>query len=420
MRTNPANLGRSRSLPLFAILVASAAFGLAGAVFAQTEPPDAGVTPSAEATPQYLRVNANQVNLRTRADINSRIVDRVDRDTVLKVAGREYEWYRVQPTPNSFSLVSARYIKRSTGDHGTVQVDTTLRVRVGSDVQPRDPLLSEVQTLLETGDDVRIIGALDDEWMKIAPPEGVGFYVHQDFVEPIAAAEAQRLMAQAPVRTTGPAPHVEAPEPAPVTAETAASTTAEAATETESRWNQRMNDVLATIEAEEQKPDAEQDWNSFLSPLKRLAAQKEDAATAGLASAWVTRLEQRITARQPKERPEALAVTPPPAQPTPELAEHPKVTTGFDASGILRPSFAVPVGPYGLRYKLEHATSKKVTAYVEFPTALGVDAGALVGKYVGIRGKALRDKETGIEVIRVEKLTVLGGAPAEIPARPTP
>ena len=420
MRINSAMQNRFRSTHVSALLLASAALVLACGAWAQETPTEtadtgAGITASAAPTPQYLRVTGNNVNLRTRADINSRVVDRLPRDTVLTVVGREYEWYRVQPTPNTFSLVSSRYINRSNGDRGTVQVDTSLRVRVGSAVQVRDPLLSEVQTLLETGDEVRIVGALDDEWLKIAPPEGVGFYVHQDYVESIDAAEAARLRAQGPATVAHPTPPaVKTETPTVAAPETTAQPTEQPATE--SRWKQRMTTVLEAIAAEEEKPDAEQKWDGFISPLKRLAAQEEDKATADLASAWVTRLERRIAAQQPKEPPAPVVKVETPTANEPIAAEHAEPTSGFDARGILRPSFAVPIGDYGLRYKLEHTTSKKVTGYVEFPTELGIDVGSLVGKYIGVRGTKLRDKQSGTTIIRVEKLTVLGGTPA----RPTP
>ena len=422
MQTSPADHRRLCSLSVFAVFVAVAAIAIPGRVVAQTTPAERPETvpPAAtvtEAVPQYLRVEGDRVNLRTRADINSRIVGRAGRGTVLEVIGREYEWYRVQPTPDVYSLVSARYIKRSGGDRGTVQVDTTLRVRVGSDVQPRDPLLAEVQTLLETGAEVRIVGALDDEWLKIAPPAGVGFYVHQDYAAPIDAAEAQRLMAQQPAHPAPPAALAGAAE-VEQTTETPTSPPPDPSTDDAGRWEQRMAAALEAIKAEEQKPAHEQNWEGYLPPLKRIAAQEEDADTARLASAWVARIEQRMEARRTEPRTAVPIAELPPAEAEVGPIARTRTPAGFDARGILRPSFAVPIGPYGLRYKLEHATTKRVTGYAEFPPELGVDVGALVGKYVGIRGEKRQDEQTGIEIIRVRKLTVLGGTPAEMPARP--
>ena len=170
--------------------------GLVLGVLAAGVPAGAQTTqPADEATPFYwLRVTADRVNLRSRADANSRIVARAVRDDVLKGVGQEYGWFRVIPPPDVYSIVSADYIETVGENRGIVRVVTTLRVRVGSDIQPRDPLLSEVQVRLPSGAEVRILGHLDDRWLKIAPPKDVYVYVFGDYVERIDEAEAQRLM----------------------------------------------------------------------------------------------------------------------------------------------------------------------------------------------------------------------------------
>ncbi len=164
-----------------------------GTCLAQSSQP---VTTGEQPAFYWLKVTADRVNLRSRADLNSRIVGRVCAGELLRAVGREYGWFRIIPTEEVYSVVAADYIER-TGPHtGIVRVDTTLRVRVGSDIQPRAPLLSEVQTRLTPGSVVEVIGPLGEGWLKIRPPRGVYVYVSEDYVERISDELARELRAR--------------------------------------------------------------------------------------------------------------------------------------------------------------------------------------------------------------------------------
>ena len=120
-----------------------------------------------------------------------------------------------------------------------------------------------------------------------------------------------------------------------------------------------------------------------------------------------SRIEQQSVARQARE--------------IVRRAERDKARSEFDARGVLRPSFAVPAGPYGLRYKLQDPFTHKVAAYVEFPTELGVDVTTCVGKYVGVCGQEQTITGIGVSILRVTRLTVLNAdGPADAPAREKP
>ena len=74
-----------------------------------------------------------------------------------------------------------------------------------------------------------------------------------------------------------------------------------------------------------------------------------------------------------------------------------------------------------MRYKLQDPFTHKVAAYVEFPTALGLDIPACVGKYVGIRGEKQTIEGVKVSVLRVTRLTVLNpDAPIAPPPREKP
>jgi hypothetical protein len=361
------------------------------------------VAPPAESR-YWLRVTAEHVNLRSRADLNSRIVGRVNRDDVLAGRGAENGWHRIVPPADVFSLVAAQYIERVGDDRGRVQVDTSLRVRVGSDLQPRDPLLSEVQTHLERGAEVRILGELDGGWLKIIPPDDVYVYVSTEYVEQITPEAAARLRAaKAAAQAVDSAEPV---EPATQPAEQP---------ELSGPWGQRLSPLLERIEAEEKKPVDQQAWDAIKAELQPIADQREEPQVAQLAASWLDttnrRVEQQAVARGAAEithRSEEDLARPGREREDIRRAKVEKEQRPrFDARGVLRPSFAVPPGPYGLRYKLQDPFTHEVAAYVEFPTELGFDIPACIGKYVGVRGEKQTVEGVKVSILRVTHLTVL-------------
>ena len=99
------------------LLLAILLVGFAGPAAPAQSTPQATTTPLTPTTRPsearyWLRVTADRVNLRSKGDLNSRIVGRVSRDDVLEAVGREYGWHQIVPPAGLFSLVSARYIER--------------------------------------------------------------------------------------------------------------------------------------------------------------------------------------------------------------------------------------------------------------------------------------------------------------------
>lgn len=405
-------------------LMALAAWACHAAPAQTAEAPSASqpATTDQAAEPHYwLRVTGERVNIRSRADLNSRIVGRAERDDVLEGVGSEYGWHRIVPPEGVHSLVGAAFIERTDEQHGVVSVDTTLRVRVGSDIMPRDPLKSEVHARLPRGSEVQIVGELDEEWLKIVPPEGVYVYVSDEFTERISEEVANRLRPARPVAVAdsiaAEAPQGELPEGAEATTQPVEPP------ELTGAWGQRLGGVLDAIEEQEQKPLGEQHWDEILGHLGPIASQRVEPQVAEYAAAWVRQLEQRKAQQAVAGEARAIArqTEEGKARHTRELADirrarsELKPTAGFDARGVLRPSFALPPGPSGMRYKVQDPFTHKVQAYLEFPTELGIDARAAIGKYVGVRGERLSLEGIEVSVLRVTRLTVLNPDKAESP-----
>jgi hypothetical protein len=384
-----------------------------------------GASPEPATESYWLRVTGDRVNLRSRADVNSRLVGRVSQDDVLEAVGQEYGWHRVIPPEGVFSIVAARYIERVGDRRGVVRVNTTLRVRVGSDIQRRDPLLSEVQTRLPPDAEVEIVGELDPHWLKIVPPKGVHVYISGDFVEQVSAEVAKRLRA---ARRSSTPPVSTASRPSRPTV-AGATTRPARPPELTGPWGRRLKPILTRIELEGRKPAGEQSWDLILDRLEPIAAQREEPQVARLAAEWTREVRQhaqdqaalRAGQEVARRSEEGRARQARELQEIRRAADQLKAPSPFDARGVLRPSFVLPAGPYGMRYKLQDPFTHKVRAYVELPTELDIDVQTCLGKYVGIRGERKPVEGVSVPLFRVTKMTVLNpDGPSQPPAREQP
>lgn len=378
---------------------------LPGSSIAQDAPAvePAPATSSAPALPSeyWLRVKADRVNVRVRPDVTSLIVARVDRDTYVRSTGMEGEWHRIVPPRGVFSLVAAQFVEPQGEHRGVVMVESgTLRVRAASRLVRIDPAMAEVQALLERGDFVEILER-DGEWLRIAPPEGVQVYLHRDFCERVTDEAAARIEPQALVRySEDSAPPSVAGEPAsrPVDGPDLAGS-----------WGQKLSAAQGAIDAESLKPRLDRDWAPILETLRPIAAQQAEPAVAERAAEWVREVELRIAAQKSMREAADLA-----AQQAAEQAERVARETrpasapqSFDARGMLQPAFDIDPGEFGLRYKLVDPRTKRTTAYVEFPSDLGVNVRPLIGKYVGVSGDAQPSGRGDLRLIRAQVLTAL-------------
>lgn len=382
----------------------------------------------------WLRVTGEDVHVRTRADLNSRIVLRLDRDALVRGVAREGEWIRVDPPPGTYTLVSSDYVERIGGDRGLVRITSgTLRVRVGSDVVPRDPMISEVVAWLENGDAVSILGE-DNGWLRIEPPAGVYYYVSADYLEPVDADTAARLKAAAreraerqsadppPSRPIVRAPtEVETPrsaQPSNATARETSDAPRNVAPPTPApaasaprrpagdRWRTELLRIERAIDDEMAKGLFDRDWQPVIDDLRAVSTQTESPQVAAIAAEWAGRVEQRMEIER-KFR-EVRSMSYGRGESDSRRTARSRGQGEFDVQGVLQPGFDVPAGPYGLRYKIVDPIHQGLRAYVEFPPEAGVRISRCLGHYVGVVGDRRVLSGSDTLLLHAESLTVLG------------
>lgn len=402
------------------VLLAAAAAGAtcsAQPEAAASPPPNQPATAASQPAAYWLRVTADRVNLRTRADANSVVITRLERDAVLEAVDSQFGWHRVRPPEDVFSYVSARHVDQVSHEEGIVSVRSgMLRVRVGSLIAEVDPLQSEVQTLLPRGASVRIVGR-SGNWLKIVPPAGVFAYVSGDHVERVSPAVAARLRA---ATTTQPSAEAAALRP---------SDQAAPAPDLTGPWGQRLRLIETAIEAEGRKPPLEQSWTGLVGRLRPVVAQREEPMVARLAQRWVMVLEERSAAQSALRASEVIArrAGRSRAQLDREVEQirqaRRRATSrpAFAAQGQLLRSYALATARPAERFKLQDPITREVVAYLVFPAAGPARPQPFVGQYVGVHGEREFDQALGVDVIRVVEVEALGReTPATQPARKTP
>jgi len=379
---------------------------LTGTATAQTTAPAA-----TQAAEFWIRVTASEVNVRARPDVNSTPVSRVPRDTLLRATGVEYGWYRVRPPEGVFSLVAAAFVERRGVGEGVVRVRSgALRVRVGSLVQAVDPERSDVQTLLENGAPVRVLGE-QGAWLRIAPPAGVGYYVSSEHAERVSDEAAAKLrpaggVAERPRPPAEPsAPAAEAPDLG-------------------GPWGRQLLAVESAIAAEAERPALEQQWGELIARLSPIALQREEPMVAELARRWMTQLEERLAQRETLRAADELI-----RRSAREQAQHEReleriarlrqraaTQPAFTAQGELLRSQAVSDAGGRRFYKLQDPVTHRVEAYLRTGPG-GPELEPHVGRYVGVRGTRHADPKLGADIVEVRELMILGElGPATQPA----
>ena len=359
---------------------------------------------------------------------------KLDKGDKVKVVGIKFNWLKIEPPPGSFSYIGRMLVERH-GDGKVGKVvsnNTNIYVRAGSAL---NPMKSTIQTKLNPGTDVKILGE-EDEYYKIEPPTGAYLFVHQKDVKPIADARegiaAQPAGPEQPVAggAQGNAPvggsadaltnpgaatgdvqagtrdaadaiarrNGAATQPgldASSTSQPAAPTPAEA----------KFDQLEAQFAAASQKPVIDQPLPELISAYEKVTQEEAlpeslkrvaDARLAGLKARQDAR-EQLVATRRSREdlqkRNQAILAE------RQELEERIKETQVdfFAAVGTLRPS-SLQQGPRGTTlYRLTDPDTGRTLVYVR--TANAAQTATLLNQFVGVRGDVRKDPLLRLNVI---------------------
>ncbi|MGH7213278.1 MAG: hypothetical protein ACREIT_00645 [Tepidisphaeraceae bacterium] len=126
-------------------------------------------------------VNSNAVYVRSGPGENYYPTAKLDKGAPITVVGIKFEWLKIAPPQGSFCYVAKAYVEKfGDGTQGKA-TKPDLNVRAGSSL---NAMKTTVQAKLNQGDTVTIVGE-QDEYFKIAPPEGAYLYVNKQYIDPV-------------------------------------------------------------------------------------------------------------------------------------------------------------------------------------------------------------------------------------------
>jgi len=393
----------------------------AAADLAPTAPGERVEAPSVDAF--VGEVTANDVYVRSGPSANYYTVMKAHAGQRVLVHRQEDGWYKITPPPGCFSVVHKQFVDMGTAEgEGVINGDAVF-VRAGTETSD---LLYAKQMKLARGAVVRVLGPHNDDYLRIAPPDGAHLYIHSQYVQIVPGADPASI--NQPVVPSGASftgvPGADAVGDAGAGSGEVGGGASGQATGTEARpriepgkFRVELDTAEAALKGEMEKPARQRDYASLVEKYRALADQKVDPLTSKLALVRVEQLEHAAQAVGELsalrglaedfsiEREKALRAR------SEVRAPERSIGGGFDAVGELRPSmlYDSPVTPR--RYRLvdpdSQSTAPRTIAYVEIPLESGIDAERFLGRHVGVRAKETRLQTGDVDPITIYVATEL-------------
>jgi hypothetical protein len=171
----------SYKLPVFALSVLSLTALVAQPPVKKPAPPADLAQPVKEAVQSKKadsfktftgKVLANKVRIRSKADLESRIVRQVNKNDLMLIVGEEGDFFAVQPPKGTKAYVFRSYILDN--------VVEANRVNVRLEPHVDAPIIGQLQA----GDKVQgEVCTINHKWLEIAPPPNAHFFVSKEFIE---------------------------------------------------------------------------------------------------------------------------------------------------------------------------------------------------------------------------------------------
>lgn len=390
--------------------------------------------------PVVGEIISNDVYVRSGDSLNHYTVCKLDAGDQVTIVGERGEWYEILPPPGTFSLISGDYVDRSESA-GVVNGDN-VRVRAGS-------LLNDnkytVQSMLQKGAAVTVLGSNPDGFLRIVPPPGATLWINKQFVAHAGSRVASTPGSAAPTVPSGVNESKETAAPASASAATTPAPRAdEEASEGEksgvaaapsipsdsplagvpaSEPVRRLHALETSLRLELTRQPFDRNFKPLVTGYQAIAAQQEDDVARRYALGRLTQLSELTdlthrasqsrgldeeSARQREQFLQKRASIPAPLAPDP---------AALDVQGELRESALYPAGTLPRRYRLVDPSGDRVrtVAYVEVPSSSAIRAEDFLGRMVGVRASGQRPHEGGIDPVPVymaRELVALGQAPA--------
>ncbi|MEE9296754.1 MAG: hypothetical protein V3W34_17560 [Phycisphaerae bacterium] len=382
----------------FMVIAVILAFGSTS--IAQIEPVNVGKM-------GYLaEVVGNDVYVRSGPSTNYYPVAKLSAGARVRVFVDKNGWLAIEPPAGCYSLIHKNFVDLDPDEtEGVVNGDQVL-VRAGSDMSPH---LYAKQRKLNRGATVKVLRSHNDDYLRIVPPKGVRVYIASQFVHRLPASlmvESQDTPTPASTegglreepRTAGETSTAEASGPALDSEKDEAS---------EAPDRPRIAAIEAVLEAEEQKPLVERDYERVIARFRELAEQREDTYARSYAKLRLAQLRDaadtvsmvtEVRALGEEMASDRKAAMMERERMRPPL---PVIGGGFDAVGELRKSMIYASKAFPRRYRLVDVDGVRTIGYVEIPRDSAIEVERFLGRKVGVRARGTRLQTEDVDPLMI-------------------
>jgi hypothetical protein len=386
-------------------------------------------------------VTGNNVYVRSGPSTNHYVITKHQAGHRVIVVDAERGWLAIVPPEGTFSIIAKEYIDRDRDP--SVGIVNGNRVNVRAAAESTQDAYA-MQTQLDRGTEVRILGDHNETYYRIVPPQDAILWINRDFVVPVPGAAVPDLNARAarppgqpvgPRTTTQPAVATEKKSkdeikitssvpPIRVTAPPIKPGEYEKAIQRDRAELERIETALTR---EMEKPLFERDLTPLVGRFRTLREQTHDDYTRYYAEARIDQLEDLsetiISVRRAYEVQGGIT-----AQRDRFAAERSKIKTvrlpAQDepvATGELRTSavYTSSVGPRRYRLVDPDVDETRTVCYVDIPRDSPIDITRFLGRRVGVFARTKQFRTDSIDPVPILVATDLVLLEEETIAEPT-
>jgi uncharacterized protein YgiM (DUF1202 family) len=372
------------------------------------------VTATATATPAVAESNAAAVELKypyvgevTAADLNVRSGPgtnfysccKIGQPTRVIVMGEKFSWSQIMPPQGTFSWIFKQYVQVDSNkpEIGIVNSDN-VRVYAGAD--DRDAMVSDsVQTTLNKGQKVRLIGQPVGDYYKIAPPEGASLWLSTQYIKFLRKADGIDMKAPKPaaeVKHTGYSkPNVMVDQVDP-----------------NNKFLEQYYVFTKQLEDEKGKPLTDQNYAAIRAGLEALAADKTAGKAAEYAQYTLKTVSRYELAKQSagmidsqksdlQKQLEAIE------QERQKKKSEMGTSARFSLVGTFKPSAVYNDRPDIRRYLVMDERNMPISYAEPVGQAKGMELKSFYGKKVGLTGDISTDMMSNFALIKFTDIQLI-------------
>lgn len=342
---------------------------------------------------------------------------KVDMPATVTVVDENLGWSKIIPPEGSFSWVSKQFVNIDANmpNVGVVTGDN-VRIWAGSDyVEPM--YSSSMQTKLNEGDRVKLLGEEKGDYYKIKPPVGAYLWVSSQYLEPVREIDiiepdvpeitkdtnepAEEEKTAEPEKQEPKAEEKQPePEPEPVVSKA------------DAELIKKVYDIAKQVAQERAKPLTEQNYSSFKTELRQIVNNPNAEKSSLYAEFQLERIDAYELAGKASElladqSAELARIRAQIQEKRKEIHSSLKNKADYVVTGKLKRSrvYDSPVGPK--RYIVLDPAGKIICYAVATGRAEVLNIDQYVDKKVGLRGEIVPDNLSGISLVKFTEITEL-------------